>query len=81
MNEVLTTRMEREIIEHALGIQVKGGKKTKGGYRNFFAAYPESRDYDTCIRLRNKGLMVQGASRLGPTYFHVTDAGKKEVQP
>ena len=81
MSEVLTTRMEREIIEHALGIKVKGGEKTKGGRRNFFATYPGTSDYDTCIRLRNKGLMVQGSSYLGPTYFHVTDAGKKEVQP
>ena len=81
MSEVLTTRMEREIIEHALGIRVVGGKKTKGGYRNYFIA--GGADIDICRELVAKGLMIEGrSSPIAPDpCFAVTDAGKKEVQP
>lgn len=75
---VPTTLEEREMMEHALGIQVKCGQKTKGGYRNYFAAGP-GRDTEIWNGLVEKGLAVKGQSRWGDDYFHVTDAGKKEV--
>lgn len=78
-SEIATTRAEREILEHSLGIQKIGGKKTKGGYRNYFAASPGSPDYELCVGLADKGLMRQRPSTEGLVYFHVTDAGKKDI--
>ncbi len=73
-----TTKHERELMEHALGIHVVGGKKTKGGYRNYFVVGPGETDFDTWQSLCGRGLAVQGKS-LGNDFFAVTDAGKAEL--
>lgn len=80
VTKIQTTKEEREIMGHSLGIQSIGGKKTKGGYRNYFVVGPGCKDFDLCSGLVEKGLMQRHDSRWGGYYFSVTDTGKAEIR-
>lgn len=74
---VETTLHEREILEHSLGIQMRGGKKTRGGYRNYFMAGYHTDMHRSCLRLVEKGLM---RTQCGSAeYFAVTELGMKQI--
>lgn len=77
-SEPSTTRHERELMEHALGIQIVCGKKTKGGYRNYFVVGPGETDFGTWTSLVERGLAFHGRS-LGNDFFGVTDLGRAEL--
>ena len=75
MSEVLTTKKERDIMRHALGITGGGSS-----YRNYFCTGPGSSDYDACQELVAKGLMtVRKHPFCADNLYYVTDAGKTEV--
>lgn len=75
---VHTTLQERHILEHSLGIQVKAGKKTPGGYRNYFYSPYRTDTHQMCLGLVKKGLMRQGLMG-SDDYFSVTPAGMREI--
>lgn len=71
------TKKQIEIMRHTLGAD-----SDAPGYRNYFAAEPETDDYDEILSLVMLGLMKRGRSWEGNisgelVYFHVTEKGKK----
>ena len=76
MSEVQTTKKERNIMRHALGITGGGSS-----YRNYFSTGPGCTDYEACQGLVDKGLMTVRKHPFCDDYlFYVTDAGKAEVE-
>ncbi|MCD8139297.1 MAG: hypothetical protein LUE17_05895 [Planctomycetaceae bacterium] len=75
MPEISTTKREREIMRHALGLSSKDSS-----YRNYFSTGPESDDYEVCQGLVEKGLMtVRKLPFCNNFLYYVTDAGKAEL--
>jgi hypothetical protein len=76
---VLTTRKQRELMEHAIGLAAcKGTRgKVKPGWRNYFCASPGGTDALDWIALVRAGLAIEGRTDTAgdSVYFHVTDAG------
>lgn len=74
-NLVELTEPETNTLEHALGIQVKAGRKTKGGYRNYFCSGADT--LQVCLDLVRKGMLKEFKQSEGTnTFFTVTLAGK-----
>lgn len=65
---------QSEILRHAL----MGGTR-KRVYRAYFAVTPDTADFRACYALAKRGMMKQGATRDGLTFFHVTAGGAKAV--
>lgn len=78
MSDIATTKRERELMEHALGIQMKGGKKTKE-YRNYFTVNPGS-DMDIAwTGLSDRGLAECYRDEPGYKAYSVTDLGRAQL--
>lgn len=74
--EIATTKRQREIMRHALGLN-NGGRDLG---RNHFATGPGCNDYEVCMQLVDLGLMVaRRVSWVPDILFMVTDAGKAEL--
>lgn len=72
---VLTTRKQREMMEHAVGYPAPRGSKP--GWRNYYNTDPDDADW---LALVASGLAIQGRGPPGGSvYFHVTEAGYKEL--
>lgn len=71
--EIETTKAERDIIKHALGLT-----REQKPYRNYYCTHI---DDQYLLRLVVKGLMVPGRLLNGGNdrYFHVMEAGAQEV--
>ncbi len=80
-------RRKLEILRHALGLDEVGMDKHGGtrGYRNYYALFPNSDDFNLCLRMcalhdRNTPLPLMGSQQVDPlaqgmVYFHVTMGG------
>lgn len=75
MNPTDLTAEQREIMEHALGMN-----STAPGYRNYFASEPGCDGHQHLILLARAGLMRAGRMIPGGLqYFHVTEAGRAAI--
>ncbi len=75
MPDIFTTKRERDIMRHALGMTNKGASG-----RNYFSTGPGSDDFDICQGLVEKGLMTVRKHPFCQDFlFYVTDVGKEEV--
>jgi hypothetical protein len=75
VSEVLTTRKQREMMEHAVGYPAPRGSKP--GWRNYYNTDPDDVDWNALVAA---GLAVRGRFIPGESvYFHVTEAGYKEL--
>lgn len=69
-----------EILRHALGVKPDGSGRV---YRGHFVTGPGSTDYDDCVALVERGLMVRRRGTVltgGDDLFLVTDAGRAAAQ-
>lgn len=80
---VETSKLERGILKHALGLQYP---ITRNPHRNYYCAGVGSKDGDLCSGLAQKGLMTEGPTielRSKPgyqeRYYYATEAGLAEV--
>lgn len=77
MNKIETTKQEREILSHTLGID----EYHKSSYRNYFFAGKNHTDLPILEALIKKGLMATRRNPLSSdTIYFVTKKGKEEVQ-
>ena len=67
--EIATTKSERDIMRHSLGLDY--GKKP---FRNYFIAEPEHSEMPLLQSLVSKGFMIQRGY-----YFYVTEAGMIDI--
>lgn len=84
---VATTREQREILRHALGLDPSGKDPRQGQrkaplepYRNHYCTHDGDPKLEALVTL---GLMERGR-RLNDgrdRYYHVTEAGKAEAAP
>jgi hypothetical protein len=71
----LTTRKQREMMEHAIGVPARRGSKP--GWRNCYNTTADDADWTALVA---SGLAILGhAVPGGSAYFHVTDAGYAEL--
>ena len=70
---IQTTKEERELIKHSLGLDYN-----RKSFRNYFNAEPGHSEMPIIQSLISKGLMKQNPR--DPYYFHVTEAGIKELE-
>ena len=75
-DEVLTTRRQRAIMRHALGVE----RHVSSG-RNYYCSPASGPMHEDITRLVELGLMARGDGGTGdPTYYaHVTEAGIAEL--
>lgn len=69
MTEIATTKSEREIMKHSLGLDYKAKS-----FRNYFNAEEGHGDMPYLKSLVEKGFMVQRGN-----YFFVTEAGMNDL--
>lgn len=76
MSEPLTTRKQREMMEHAIGVPAPRGSKP--GWRNYYSTAHDDADW---IALVAQGLAFKGRRINGEESgtFHVTEAGFSEL--
>jgi hypothetical protein len=73
--DVMTTRKQREMMEHAIGFPARRGSKP--GWRNYYCTDPNDADW---LSLVDSGLAIKGGTSPGGSgYFHVSDAGFVEL--
>jgi hypothetical protein len=72
MNQVSTTKQERDLLKHSLGLDYN-----RKSFRNYFNAEPGHSEMPIIQSLITKGLMKQNPR--DSNYFHVTDKGIEEV--
>lgn len=79
MNAALTTRKQREMMEHAIGVPARRGSKP--GWRNYYSVHADnSQDVADWRALVASGLAMEGGMTMGRLiYFHVSDAGFAEL--
>jgi hypothetical protein len=72
----MTTRHQREMMEHAIGHPMPRGSKP--GWRNYYCTDPDDADW---MALVAAGLAIRGRTINGGDsgYFHVSEAGYKEL--
>lgn len=70
------TDTELHIMLHALGVQQRGGKWSRGGWRNHFSTAPTCDDYETCLDLNGRGWLAPSHINNPTRTFHVTEAGE-----
>ena len=73
---VATTKEERRILLHALGVDSRNRKP----YRNYYVSGEGGDSYPLCMGLIDKGLMDRRRDLSGTSWtFFVTEAGRDEV--
>lgn len=79
MADVLTTRKQREMMEHAIGVPCRRGSKP--GWRNYYSVHADNTvDVTTWRALVDAGLAKEGGMSMGRLiFFHVTDSGFAEL--
>ena len=67
-------------IRHALGAEPRY-KKRMWGFRNHYCANTTGPDWDSMMRLEQKGYVVRGykQEKSGTQFFHVTKAGGEAI--
>lgn len=73
-SEIRTTKRQRDILKHALGLDYE-----RKPYRNYFCSQPGDDYYDDCSFLRESGLMTEDVDINNVHTFKVTNSGEAEL--